>query len=177
MASGISHYKHGLSPTSRSPEPSPSLDNRRGTPGRAHSVATSTTSCSWTYRRAEARGPVGAADRGMTRATTTSVGARSTAEPVTAIAMPCASSTFAASGAVVATGRCRVVEALAQVNTVTSMPRHSIVTELVFHDRHAYENWVATMYAANSGVAADEATFLDRSRTRSYIVEEHTTSE
>jgi hypothetical protein len=50
-----------------------------------------------------------------------------------------------------------------------------IVTELVFHDRTAYENWVATMYAPNSGVAADEATFLDRSRTRSYIVEEHTT--
>jgi hypothetical protein len=51
-----------------------------------------------------------------------------------------------------------------------------IVTELVFQDRRAYESWVATMYAPNSGVAADEATFLDRSRTRSYIVEEHTTS-
>jgi hypothetical protein len=29
------------------------------------------------------------------------------------------------------------------------------------------------MYAPGSGVADDEMTFLDRTRTRSYVVEEH----
>ncbi|WP_314591760.1 EthD domain-containing protein [Paenibacillus terrigena] len=52
-----------------------------------------------------------------------------------------------------------------------------IVTELVFPDHGAYEAWVAKMYAPHSGVAEDELNFLDRSRTRSYIVEEHVTSE
>jgi hypothetical protein len=52
-----------------------------------------------------------------------------------------------------------------------------IVTELVFPDRAAYQNWVSTMYAPGSGVADDETTFLDRSRTRSYVVEEHVTSD
>jgi hypothetical protein len=50
-----------------------------------------------------------------------------------------------------------------------------IVTELVFPDRAAYEGWVSTMYAPGSGVADDEMTFLDRTRTRSYVVEEHVT--
>jgi EthD domain len=50
-----------------------------------------------------------------------------------------------------------------------------IVTELVFCDRSAYQNWVSTMYAPGSGVAEDEMTFLDRTRTRSYVVEEHVT--
>jgi EthD domain len=52
-----------------------------------------------------------------------------------------------------------------------------IVTELVFPDRAAYQNWVSTMYAAGSGVADDEMNFLDRSRTRSYVVEEHATDD
>jgi hypothetical protein len=50
-----------------------------------------------------------------------------------------------------------------------------IVTELVFPDRDAYQNWVSTMYAPGSGVVDDEMTFLDRSRTRSYVVEERVT--
>jgi hypothetical protein len=50
-----------------------------------------------------------------------------------------------------------------------------IVTELVFPDRQAYEIWVSTMYAPDSGVVQDEARFLDRSKTRSYVVEEHST--
>jgi len=51
-----------------------------------------------------------------------------------------------------------------------------IITELQFADRPAYETWVATMYAPDSGVASDELKFLDRSRTVSYVVEEHVTS-
>jgi hypothetical protein len=50
-----------------------------------------------------------------------------------------------------------------------------ITTELVFVDRHAYEVWVSTMYAPDSGVVQDEARFLDRSKTRSYVVEEYST--
>ena len=52
-----------------------------------------------------------------------------------------------------------------------------IVTELVFPDRAAYQGWVSTMYAPGSGVADDEMTFLDRTRTRSYVVEEHVTDQ
>jgi hypothetical protein len=52
-----------------------------------------------------------------------------------------------------------------------------IVTELVFPDRAAYQNWVSTMYAAGSGIADDEMNFLDRTRTRSYVVEEHVTDD
>jgi hypothetical protein len=49
-----------------------------------------------------------------------------------------------------------------------------IVTELVFADAGAYQAWVAVMYAPGSGVADDEAKFLDRSKTRSYTVIERT---
>jgi EthD domain len=52
-----------------------------------------------------------------------------------------------------------------------------IVTELVFPDRATYQNWVSAMYAAGSGVADDEMHFLDRTRTRSYVVEEHVTDD
>jgi hypothetical protein len=52
-----------------------------------------------------------------------------------------------------------------------------IVTELVFPDRVAYRAWVSTMYAPGSGVADDEMNFLDRTRTRSYVVEEHATDD
>jgi EthD domain len=52
-----------------------------------------------------------------------------------------------------------------------------IVTELVFPDRVAYQKWVSTMYAPGSGVADDEMNFLDRSRTRSGVVEEHVTDD
>jgi len=36
------------------------------------------------------------------------------------------------------------------------MGRHDIVTELVFPDRAACQNWVSTMYAAGSGIVDDE---------------------
>ncbi len=51
-----------------------------------------------------------------------------------------------------------------------------IITELVFADRAAYGKWVSAMYAPGSGVVADEEKFLDRARTRSYVVEEHVTA-
>jgi hypothetical protein len=66
---------------------------------------------------------------------------------------------------------------LARDATVNGPDDFDIVTELVFSDRAAYQNWVSTMYAPGYGVAEDEMTFLDRTRTRSYVVEEHVTDE
>ena len=52
------------------------------------------------------------------------------------------------------------------------------VTELVFPDRAAYLAWGAAVGTGGPGeqVAADEARFLDRSRTRAYVIEEHVTT-
>jgi len=50
-----------------------------------------------------------------------------------------------------------------------------VVTELVFADRAAFLAWSATLFGSAS-IAADAATFLDRSRTKIYVTEEHVTS-
>jgi uncharacterized protein (TIGR02118 family) len=52
------------------------------------------------------------------------------------------------------------------------------VTEVGFPDRAALLAWMAQLSGPGAGeqVAADEAKFLDRSRTRAYVVEEHVTS-
>jgi hypothetical protein len=53
-----------------------------------------------------------------------------------------------------------------------------VVTEFGFPDRAAYLAWRAAIGtgAAGEQVAADEGKFLDRSRTRVCVVEEHVTS-
>jgi hypothetical protein len=53
-----------------------------------------------------------------------------------------------------------------------------VITELVFADRAAYLAWGAAVGTGDPGeqVAADELKFLDRPRTRAYVVEEHATS-
>jgi hypothetical protein len=53
-----------------------------------------------------------------------------------------------------------------------------VVTELVFPDRDAYLAWGAAVGAGTAGeqVAADEERFLDRPRTRAYVIEEYVTS-
>ena len=54
-----------------------------------------------------------------------------------------------------------------------------VVTELVFPDRAAYLAWGAQLSASSSGehvISKDELNFLDRSRTRAYVVEEHVTA-
>jgi hypothetical protein len=52
------------------------------------------------------------------------------------------------------------------------------VTEQGFFDRPAFLAWMAQLSGPGIGeqVATDEAKFLDRSRTRAYVVEEHVTS-
>ncbi|HXD89735.1 MAG TPA: EthD domain-containing protein [Candidatus Binataceae bacterium] len=53
-----------------------------------------------------------------------------------------------------------------------------VVTEVGFPDRAALLAWMAQLSGPGAGeqVAADEAKFLDRSRTRAYIIEEHVTA-
>ena len=50
-----------------------------------------------------------------------------------------------------------------------------VITELAFSDREAFQAWMAQLLASGK-VAADEAKFLDRAKTRAYVVEEHVTS-
>ena len=52
-----------------------------------------------------------------------------------------------------------------------------VVTELGFADRAAYFAWMAELADARGQVGEDEARFLDRSRTRAFVVEEHPTSD
>jgi EthD domain len=53
-----------------------------------------------------------------------------------------------------------------------------VVTELVFADRAAYLVWSAAVGTGVAGeqVSADERRFVDQSRTRAYVIEEHTTA-
>ena len=52
-----------------------------------------------------------------------------------------------------------------------------VVTELGFPDRPAYLAWMAQLSSSGEQVAADEAKFLDRSRTRAYVIEEYVTAD
>jgi EthD domain len=54
-----------------------------------------------------------------------------------------------------------------------------VMTELGFRDRETFLRWLTsvTSGAAGDRVAADEARFLDRSRTRSCVTEDHVTAE
>ena len=46
-----------------------------------------------------------------------------------------------------------------------------VITELVFPDRAAYADWLREL--PGQAIAADEERFLDRSRTRACVIEEH----
>jgi hypothetical protein len=54
-----------------------------------------------------------------------------------------------------------------------------VVTELVFADRDAYLAWAGAVFrpGAAEQVVADEERFLDRARTRAFVVEEFVTAE
>jgi EthD domain len=53
-----------------------------------------------------------------------------------------------------------------------------VVTEQVFADRAAFQSWIDAVTAGDAGerVAVDEAQFLDRSRTRSCVVNDYVTT-
>jgi hypothetical protein len=53
-----------------------------------------------------------------------------------------------------------------------------VTVELAFSDRSAFDAWMAQLSGLGAGdlVGADEAKFLDRSRTRAYVVKEHVTT-
>ena len=46
-----------------------------------------------------------------------------------------------------------------------------VITELVFADRAGFVEWVEKLSV--DAIATDEERFLDRSRTRAYVIEEH----
>ena len=52
-----------------------------------------------------------------------------------------------------------------------------VMTELVFADRNAFDEWMAALAKPGIGarIVADEERFLNRTRTRAYVVEEHVT--
>ncbi|MFE1196118.1 EthD domain-containing protein [Streptomyces olivaceoviridis] len=45
-----------------------------------------------------------------------------------------------------------------------------VITELAWDDRSGYEEWIARLGIPE--IAADEARFLDRSKTRAYVIDE-----
>jgi hypothetical protein len=49
-----------------------------------------------------------------------------------------------------------------------------VMTHIKFADESTRRTWLALVLAEDSGVADDEARFLDRSRTRGWTVDEHT---
>jgi uncharacterized protein (TIGR02118 family) len=49
-----------------------------------------------------------------------------------------------------------------------------VITELVFEDRDAFVAWIDQLSGREIG--ADEERFLDRPRTRAYVIEEHVTA-
>jgi EthD domain len=53
-----------------------------------------------------------------------------------------------------------------------------VVTEFVIANREAYQVWAAAVFkpGASEQVVADEQRFLDRARTRAFVVEEFATS-
>ena len=53
-----------------------------------------------------------------------------------------------------------------------------VVTEIAFPDRAAFESWSRAVGTGDNGnrVAADEARFLNRSRTRACVVHDHVTA-
>ncbi|MET9224266.1 EthD domain-containing protein [Lentzea sp. NPDC003310] len=51
-----------------------------------------------------------------------------------------------------------------------------VVTHMKFADAATRRTWLSLVLAPGSGVAEDEERFLDRSRTRSWIVEERVTA-
>lgn len=48
-----------------------------------------------------------------------------------------------------------------------------VVTQMKFADDATRRAWLSLVLAEGSGVAEDEGRFLDRARTRSWVVEEH----
>jgi hypothetical protein len=60
--------------------------------------------------------------------------------------------------------------------TIVDTAAKPSVTELGFVDRARYLAWMDQLAGAGGEVAADEARFLDRSRTRAFVFEERVTS-
>jgi EthD domain len=58
-----------------------------------------------------------------------------------------------------------------KANRESSAIDFDAVTELVWEDRSGHENWVTLLGVP--AIADDEAKFLDRVKTKAYVIEEH----
>ena len=47
---------------------------------------------------------------------------------------------------------------------------YDVITELVWDDRSGFENWMTRLGV--EAIAVDEAKFLDRSKTKAYVIDE-----
>ena len=65
-----------------------------------------------------------------------------------------------------------------EVNVGEGTIDFDVVTEIAFPDRAAFEFWMRAVGTGDNGnrVAADEARFLNRSRTRACVVHDHVTA-
>jgi len=65
-----------------------------------------------------------------------------------------------------------------EVNLHEDVLGFDVVTELGFPDRAGFLDWISAVSAGPAGdqVAADEARFLDRSRTRSCVISDRVTA-
>ena len=56
---------------------------------------------------------------------------------------------------------------------------YDVMTELGFADQEAFATWTGKLFATGIAeqVAEDEAQFLDRSRTKAYVVQEYATAD
>ena len=73
----------------------------------------------------------------------------------------------------------RYLSATGKLTTQGGEVDFDVMTELVFADRAAFEAWMAALAKPEASrlVIADEERFLDRSRTRAYVVDERVTAE
>ena len=49
-----------------------------------------------------------------------------------------------------------------------------VVTEMAWDDRAGFDNWITTLGVP--AIAEDEARFLDRAKTRAYVIDEQASS-
>jgi hypothetical protein len=57
------------------------------------------------------------------------------------------------------------------VNLESPAIEFDVVTEIVWDDRAGFENWITRLGVP--AIAEDEARFLDRSKTKAYLIDEH----
>jgi hypothetical protein len=73
----------------------------------------------------------------------------------------------------------RYLSPIQKLTTLGGEIDFDVMTELAFADRAAFEAWMAALAKPETSalVIADEERFLDRTRTRAYVIDERVTSD